>query len=75
MGRRNVHSSPRLLADLHPYVRAGSLDHGRETLARTGRPRKPGGENPTSGVGPEGGETPRSSLGREADPIPGTLVL
>jgi hypothetical protein len=75
MGRRNVHSSPRFPADLHQKVMAVTRDHGRETVARTGRPRKPGGGNPTSGVGPEGGETPRSSLGREADPIPGTLVL
>jgi len=28
----------------------------RQPMVRTGRPRKPGGGNPTSGVGPQGGE-------------------
>jgi hypothetical protein len=46
-----------------------NCDHGRETVVRTGRPRKPGGGNPTSGVGPQGGETPRPSLGRKANRI------
>ncbi len=48
----------RVLGDLHRLVMATSCDHGRQTVGRTGRPRKPGGGNPTSGVGPEGGEPP-----------------
>src|SRR5271157_3434450 len=46
-----------------------TCDHGREIVVRTGRPRKPGEGNPTSGVGPQGGEAPRPSLGRKADRI------
>ena len=48
----------RLLADLHRVAQAMTCDHGRETVVQTGRPRKPGGGNPTSGVGPEGGKPP-----------------
>ena len=48
----------RVLADLHRVAQAMTCDHGRETVVQTGRPRKPGGGNPTSGVGPEGGKPP-----------------
>src|SRR5271157_2819109 len=47
----------------------------RQPMVRTGRPRKPGGGNPTSGVGPQGGEPPRPNLGREADDPSARLLM
>jgi len=56
-------------------TRHPQCDHVRKHVVRTGRPRKPGGGNPTSGVGSERGEPPRADLGREADPKQGQAVL
>src|SRR5271157_4161093 len=66
---RSAGTSTRVLADLHRVAHAMACDRGRETVVRTGRPRKPGGGNPASGVGPQGGEPPGPSLGRKADRI------
>ena len=57
------------------YLRVAST---RKPFVGGGRPRKPGGGNPTNGVGPQGGETPRRPIclgkSRETE-LPFTILL
>ena len=57
---RRGHDFPSML-DLRSFSRAVYLRVAstRKPFVGGGRPRKPGGGNPTNGVGPQGGDTPR----------------
>ena len=48
----------RVLADLFRVAHAMTCDHGRETVVRTGRPRKRGSPRPSLGPTPQAGFPP-----------------